>query len=171
MDAAIPPAAATSAALDFAIRVEGVSHAFPSPDGKPVLALDDVSFNLPKGQFLALVGASGCGKSTMLNMAAGLVRPSAATVGVDGRGHQQAVAQDRIHVASDHLLPWRSARQNIEVALELAQKMRNEEGSARNPADQAGRAVRVEPILGNSRRACASAWRWPARSRSIPTRC
>lgn len=105
--------------LDLAIRVEGVSHAFPSADGKPVLALDDVSFDVPKGQFLALVGASGCGKTTILNMAAGLIQPVAGTVTVDGERITRPSRRTGYMFARDGLLPWRSARDNIEVGLEL----------------------------------------------------
>ena len=84
--------------LDLAIRIEGVSHAFPTPDGKPMLALDDVSFDVPRGQFLALVGASGCGKTTILNMAAGLLQPVAGAVDGERRAHPAALAAHRLHV-------------------------------------------------------------------------
>jgi NitT/TauT family transport system ATP-binding protein len=67
-----------------AIRVDGVSHAFTTPEGTPMMALDHVSFDVPRGQFLALVGASGCGKTTILNMAAGLIQPVAGSVMVNG---------------------------------------------------------------------------------------
>ena len=54
----------------------------PSPlRRKPMMALDHVSFDVPRGQFLALVGASGCGKTTILNMAAGLIQPVAGRSG------------------------------------------------------------------------------------------
>lgn len=149
MDAVIPPAAATSAALDFAIRVEGVSHAFPSPDGKPVLALDDVSFNVPKGQFLALVGASGCGKTTILNMAAGLVHPVGGTVLVDGERVTKPSRRTGYMFARDGLLPWRSARHNIEVGLELRGM----------PAEERERhGTRLLEMIGLS--AFGRAWPW-----------
>lgn len=119
MDAVEPPVTAKGADLRIAVRVEGVSHAFSSPDGKPVLALDDVSFDVPRGQFLALVGASGCGKTTILNMAAGLVRPVAGAVMLDGEVINKPSRQTGYMFARDGLLPWRSARHNIEVGLEL----------------------------------------------------
>src|SRR5215207_1213218 len=104
--------------LDLAIRVEGVSHAFPTPNGKPMLALDDVSFDVPRGQFLALVGASGCGKTTILNMAAGLLQPVAGAVTVNGERVMRPSRRTGYMFARDGLLPWRSARSNIEVGLE-----------------------------------------------------
>lgn len=103
----------------LAIRVEGVSHAFPNAEGKPTLALDDVSFDVPRGQFVALVGASGCGKTTILNMAAGLIQPVAGSVTVNGTRITKPSRDTGYMFARDGLLPWRSARRNIEVGLEL----------------------------------------------------
>lgn len=104
---------------ETAIRVDGVSHAFTTPDGAPMMALDHVSFDVPKGQFLALVGASGCGKTTILNMAAGLIQPVAGNVVVNGERIARPSRRTGYMFARDGLLPWRSARSNIEVGLEL----------------------------------------------------
>ena len=114
---ALPPVERT--ALELAIRVEGVSHAFPTPEGRPMLALDNVSFDVPRGQFIALVGASGCGKTTILNMAAGLLQPVTGTVTVNGERILRPSRRTGYMFARDGLLPWRSARSNIEVGLEL----------------------------------------------------
>jgi len=109
-------AAATTAA---AIAVREVSHAFPAAGGEPVLALDGVSFEVPRGQFLALVGASGCGKTTILNMAAGLVRPLAGEVRVAGQRVCEPRRDTGYMFARDGLLPWRCAQDNVEVGLEI----------------------------------------------------
>lgn len=113
------PPVVQSDRLDIAIRVEGVSHAFHTPDGQPLLALDDVSFDVPKGQFVSLVGASGCGKTTLLNMAAGLIRPVVGSVILNGEAVVRPSRRIGYMFARDGLLPWRSTRRNIEVGLEL----------------------------------------------------
>ena len=84
-----------------------------------MMALDHVSFDVPKGQFLALVGASGCGKTTILNMAAGLIQPVAGSVMVNGERLLKPSRRTGYMFARDGLLPWRSARSNLEVGLEL----------------------------------------------------
>jgi NitT/TauT family transport system ATP-binding protein len=76
-----------------------------------VLALDGVHLTVEKGEFLCIVGASGCGKTTLLSLVAGLDTPSAGTLQVNGRAalmFQEAA-----------LLPWRTAAQNVELALKL----------------------------------------------------
>ncbi len=135
--------------LDLAIRVEGVSHAFPTPDGKPMLALDNVSFDVPRGQFLALVGASGCGKTTILNMAAGLLQPVAGAVTVNGDRVARPSRRTGYMFARDGLLPWRSARSNIEVGLELR-------GIA--PAERAAVGGRLLEMIGLSAFGHAYPW-------------
>ena len=84
-----------------------------------MMALDHVSFDVPRGQFLALVGASGCGKTTILNMAAGLIQPVAGSVMVNGERLLKPSRRTGYMFARDGLLPWRSARSNLEVGLEL----------------------------------------------------
>lgn len=106
-------------ASPLAIHVEAVSHAFATPGSAATLALDDVSFDVPKGQFLALVGASGCGKTTILNMVAGLIQPVAGNIMVNGERVMKPSRRTGYMFARDGLLPWRSARSNIEVGLEL----------------------------------------------------
>jgi NitT/TauT family transport system ATP-binding protein len=78
---------------------------------KAVLALDGVSLTVEQGEFLCLVGASGCGKTTLLSLVAGLDQPSAGSVAVNGR--------TALMFQEAALLPWRSAGQNVELALKL----------------------------------------------------
>src|SRR5437899_11254249 len=65
------------------LAIEGVSKCFRSASGN-VLALDRVSLNVAEGEFVCLVGASGCGKSTWLNIIAVLEKPDGGTVLADG---------------------------------------------------------------------------------------
>lgn len=86
-------------------------------------AVDDLSLDITKGQLVALLGKTGCGKSTMFNMIAGLTTPTSGTVEVMGqdpfgkfdwyRGKLAIVFQN------DRLLPWRNAVGNVELGLEM----------------------------------------------------
>ncbi len=103
-----------------AIRVNRVSQAFLVPGGgAPVLALDDITLDVPAGQFIALVGASGCGKTTILNMAAGLLQPLVGEVELHGERIVRPSRRTGYMFARDGLLPWRSVRRNVEIGLEL----------------------------------------------------
>jgi NitT/TauT family transport system ATP-binding protein len=104
---------------DLAIHVDRVEQEFTDRSGKVVRALDEVSFSVPRGQFLAVIGPSGCGKTTVLNMLAGLLQPTAGSV----RIHGETVVKPRTHVgymsARDGLLPWRTTRRNVALGLEI----------------------------------------------------
>jgi NitT/TauT family transport system ATP-binding protein len=82
-------------------------------------ALDDVSLEIREGELLVLVGTSGCGKTTVLNLLAGLITPSSGTVSVLRRQPVEARSHIAYMFARDALLPWRTARSNVEFALEL----------------------------------------------------
>jgi NitT/TauT family transport system ATP-binding protein len=96
-----------------------VSVGFEVPDKGAVLALDTVSLDVAAGEFVALLGPSGCGKTTILNMLAGVLRPSAGRVqrhGVDVTGPSADVGY---MLARSALTPWRTARRNVELPMEL----------------------------------------------------
>jgi NitT/TauT family transport system ATP-binding protein len=95
-------------AAETALSFRNISMTFP--DGTH--ALDDVSFDVAKGEFVTIVGPSGCGKSTILKIASGLLKQTRGTVDVD-RERLGYVFQDAT------LLPWRTVRQNIELLAEL----------------------------------------------------
>jgi NitT/TauT family transport system ATP-binding protein len=76
-----------------------------------VVALDGVSLDVQRGEFVCLVGASGCGKTTLLSLVAGLDQPTSGDVVVDGRC--------ALMFQESALLPWRTAGQNVELALKL----------------------------------------------------
>ena len=89
----------------------------PSPKKPALVALEDVSLEVDGGQFISIVGPTGCGKSTMLSAISGLRAPSKGEVRVG----EQKVAGVRRDVGfvfqQDALLPWRTALQNVELAL------------------------------------------------------
>ncbi|TAK79963.1 MAG: ABC transporter ATP-binding protein [Betaproteobacteria bacterium] len=101
-----------------AIRLDGVTHYFVSQN-QAARVVDDISFEMPAGQFLAIVGPSGCGKTTVLNMIAGLVSPSVGHVWRNGSPVAETGRDIGYMLARDSLLPWRTAQANIEMGLEV----------------------------------------------------
>ncbi|NIE52128.1 ABC transporter ATP-binding protein (plasmid) [Pantoea dispersa] len=99
------------------IRVQQVSQRFTTSGGN-FLALDNVSFDIHQGETLSLIGHSGCGKSTLLNLIAGLTRPTSGVLLCDNR-EVTGPGPERAVVFQNHsLLPWLTAYQNVELAVE-----------------------------------------------------
>ena len=95
-----------------AVAVRDVGKVFGSgPDA--VHALDGISLTVAAGEFVCLVGASGCGKSTLLSLLAGLDRPDAGTITVDGDGTPALMFQEPA------LFPWLSVAGNVGLPLKL----------------------------------------------------
>ncbi|VAX09635.1 Nitrate ABC transporter, ATP-binding protein [hydrothermal vent metagenome] len=89
---------------------------FPTPTG-PFRALDKVNLNINKGEFISLIGHSGCGKSTVLNIIAGLHQATEGGVILNGKEVSEP-GPDRAVVFQNHsLLPWLSAYENVELAV------------------------------------------------------
>ena len=86
----------------------------------PVMALQDVSFSVEPAEFLCVVGQSGCGKTTMLNIAAGFLKPTKGEVVIGGKA-VTGKGLDRGVVFQDfaQLFPWRTAQRNVEFGLEM----------------------------------------------------
>jgi NitT/TauT family transport system ATP-binding protein len=94
-----------------AIHIAGLNRVFGSRT-KPVRALEGFSLDVAPGEFTCLVGASGCGKTTLLNIVAGLDKATSGTVDVGGR-------KVALMFQEGALFPWLTARGNIELALKL----------------------------------------------------
>jgi NitT/TauT family transport system ATP-binding protein len=106
------------------ISFDNVSKDFSRPDGGGMFrAVDGVTLHIAKGDMVALLGKTGCGKSTMFNMISGLTEPSEGTVRIEGRDPFRAFDSFRGKIAivfqNDRLLPWRSALGNVELGLEM----------------------------------------------------
>ncbi len=79
--------------------------------------LKDINLNIAKGEFISIIGHSGCGKSTVLNIVAGLLDPSLGGVILDGK-EVRGPGPDRSMVFQNHsLLPWLTVYENVEVAV------------------------------------------------------
>jgi NitT/TauT family transport system ATP-binding protein len=109
-----------------AVGLDGVSKRYGSTRGG-VLALDRISLTIRPGEFVCLVGASWCGKSTLLSLAAGLDAPTAGSVQVDGR--------PALMFQEAALFPWLTVARNVELALRPQRVTR------------AARAARVAELL------------------------
>ena len=97
------------------IELSGVTRRFTSPTGKVFTALRDVNFTVEPGQFCAVVGPTGCGKSTTLGMVAGLDRPSAGTVRVGGELVNGITDGVSFMFQQDALLPWKTVLANVAI--------------------------------------------------------
>ena len=119
------------------VSLASVSVRFDSDRGA-VTALQNVSFEVPRGGFLAILGPSGCGKSTLLRVASDLIAPTEGSVSLFGASPAEVRRRrDLGFVFQDAaLLPWRTARENVELPLEVG-----------NGARLAERALSPEEML------------------------
>jgi NitT/TauT family transport system ATP-binding protein len=144
-----------------AVSVAGVSKVFGHGASR-VVALDAIDITVGLGEFVCVVGASGCGKTTLLNLIAGLEDSTAGHIEVNGRC--------ALMFQESALFPWLTAAKNVELALRL------------NGVGRRERASRAEELLelvhlggfGDKRphelsAACASGSRSRARSLRTPT--
>ncbi len=100
------------------ISVEGLARRFPEPSGRGELTVfEDLSFGVEEGEVACIIGHSGCGKSTILNILAGLDTPTAGTIVAAGT-HVRGPSLDRAVIFQGHaLMPWLSALGNVELAV------------------------------------------------------
>ena len=97
------------------LRVDAVTKGYPG-----LAVLDDVAFDVAPGEFVSVIGPSGCGKSTLFDVIAGLERPDAGRVLVDGADATGHVEHAAYMPQRDLLFPWRSVLDNTALGLEVA---------------------------------------------------
>src|SRR6266487_6617343 len=107
------------------IALEGVDQRFGQA-GTGVLALEGVELELRTGEFVAVVGESGCGKTTLLRLVAGLLEPSAGQIALDGRPVRGPAPNVAIVFQRPVLLDWRTVLDNVLLPIELAGLARGE---------------------------------------------
>jgi NitT/TauT family transport system ATP-binding protein len=106
------------------IRFTDVTKEFSKPDGSGTFtAVDRLSFTIEKGEIVAVLGKTGCGKSTMFNLLSGLIEPSSGKVEVTGHDpfREFNFFRGKIGIVfqNDRLMPWRTALDNVVLGLEI----------------------------------------------------
>ncbi|MDV8009372.1 ABC transporter ATP-binding protein [Rhodococcus sp. IEGM 1318] len=120
MTAPTPPASVQERIMqDDAITFSDLTIEFATPEGNTKTVISDLNLSIPRGQFVALIGRSGCGKTTLLNLVAGLVEPTEGDANILGAPPKKARKRLGFMMARDALFPWRTARKNVEYGLEL----------------------------------------------------
>jgi NitT/TauT family transport system ATP-binding protein len=103
-----------------AVALEGVSVTYALAGGGQYQAVQPVSLHVEDGEFLAILGPTGCGKSTLLNIAAGLMQPSSGAAHVFGAPLTGLNAKAGYLFQQDALMPWKTARDNVAIGLEVS---------------------------------------------------
>ncbi|MEL6450030.1 MAG: nitrate ABC transporter ATP-binding protein [Pseudomonadota bacterium] len=99
--------------LDFSM----LHKVYPTPKG-PLTVVEDFDLKINKGEFISLIGHSGCGKSTVLTMAAGLNEISKGAIKLDGRHVEGADPERAVVFQSPNLFPWLSAKENVAIGVD-----------------------------------------------------
>jgi NitT/TauT family transport system ATP-binding protein len=107
-------------AVPQAVDLSGLSIAFTLGDRSTYQAVNGIDLSVRAGEFVAVVGPTGCGKSTLLNAAAGLLQPAAGTVRIFGTPLAGLNRRAGYLFQQDALMPWKTALDNVAVALEPA---------------------------------------------------
>jgi nitrate ABC transporter ATP-binding subunit len=100
--------------MSVPLELTGLTKVFPTPSG-PFIAVKDVNALIDTGEFVAILGHSGCGKSTVLSIVAGLEKATYGGVVIDGTQVDEPGPERAIVFQSPCLLPWLTGRQNVEL--------------------------------------------------------
>ena len=122
------------------LEADALRMTFADPDRAAFLALDGMSLAVTEGEFLAVVGPSGCGKSTLLRLLAGLLQPISGNVCFRGQPLTAPRREIGFVFQRANLMPWRTALQNIILALEISHMPKAADRDARPGVGHAGRA-------------------------------
>jgi NitT/TauT family transport system ATP-binding protein len=114
----------TASAAPIAVTFEDVTKTFERPDGSgPFTAVDRLSFVVAQGEIVAVLGKTGCGKSTIFNLITGLMEPTSGRIfveGIDPFGEFEALrGKIGIVFQGDRLMPWRTALDNVLLGLDI----------------------------------------------------
>jgi NitT/TauT family transport system ATP-binding protein len=105
---------------DAVLSFDAVRQDFPAPGASsPIRVIDGISFEVGRGQFVAVIGPSGCGKSTLLQMAAGLLMPTRGGVRHRGRTVSEVNREVGFVPQQAQLFPWKTLAENVELPLLL----------------------------------------------------
>ncbi|WP_305098519.1 ABC transporter ATP-binding protein [Croceibacterium aestuarii] len=121
LDLAPPPQAyrdaSKSAVKDRYLEFFKLDKVYPTPNG-PLKVVEDFNLLMDRGEFVSLIGHSGCGKSTVLTMAAGLNEISGGGIVLDNREIDIAGPDKAVVFQAPSLMPWLTARQNVALGVE-----------------------------------------------------
>jgi taurine transport system ATP-binding protein len=115
-DSSLRPVKSANASL----IAEAVSMRFRTRTGEPLEALTDVSLTLGPGELVVALGASGCGKTTLLNLLAGFLQPSAGRILLGGKPVTGPGADRGVVFQKHALMPWLTVQDNVELGLKFA---------------------------------------------------
>ena len=99
------------------ISIESIARHYPAPGGGTTTIFDDLWFSMNKGEFSCIIGHSGCGKTTVLNILAGLDLPDEGVAVVDGKAIEGPSLDRAVIFQSHALLPWRTVMGNVAYAV------------------------------------------------------
>jgi nitrate ABC transporter ATP-binding subunit len=127
------------------LELTGLTRVFPTPTG-PFTAVKDVNAKIGRGEFVAILGHSGCGKSTVLSILAGLDRATLGGVVIDGTEVTEPGPERAIVFQSPCLMPWLTALENVTIAATQGVTRRTAKG-AREAARACLEQVGVADVL------------------------
>jgi len=99
------------------VEFSNVTKVYPTPKG-PLTVVDKFDFRMKKGEFVTLIGHSGCGKSTVLSMVAGLNKISGGGIILDGKEISKAGPDRAVVFQAPSLMPWLTARENVALGVD-----------------------------------------------------
>ena len=129
---------------DKFISIEGIGKRFPAPGGRSTTVFEDLWLSMARGEFVCIIGHSGCGKTTVLNILAGLDLPTEGAVIVDGQAIEGPSLDRAVIFQSHALLPWRTVIGNVAYAVTSKWRRR---GKAENLA-QAQKFIDLVGLTG-----------------------
>lgn len=107
------------------ILLRNLSKIYSTSHGGQLSALEGINFEVKDGEFVCLVGKSGCGKTTLLRIIAGLEQPSTGEVLIDNKRVLSPDPLVGMVFQEDRLFPWRTVRRNVELGLEIRKVAKN----------------------------------------------